>query len=62
MAKTRGLAVSTVQKIWRAHGLAPHPAADLQNSARPKVRDDVGLYVDPPASLNRIEGKVRPAG
>jgi len=24
MAKVAGLAVSTVQKIWRAHGLAPH--------------------------------------
>jgi len=24
MAKACGLAVSTVQKIWRDHGLAPH--------------------------------------
>lgn len=24
MAKTAGLAVSSVQKIWKAHGLAPH--------------------------------------
>jgi hypothetical protein len=24
MAKTMGMSVSTVQKIWRAHGLAPH--------------------------------------
>lgn len=24
MARTVGLAVSTVQKIWKAHGLAPH--------------------------------------
>jgi hypothetical protein len=24
MAKTAGLAVSTAQKIWRDHGLAPH--------------------------------------
>jgi hypothetical protein len=24
MAKAAGLAVSTVQKIWKAHGLAPH--------------------------------------
>jgi hypothetical protein len=24
MAKTAGLAVSTVQRIWKAHGLAPH--------------------------------------
>lgn len=24
MAAAMGLAISTVQKIWRAHGLAPH--------------------------------------
>src|SRR5271163_4324975 len=53
MAEVTGLAVSTVQKIWRAHGLAPHRlrlfklSRDTQFAA--KVRDVVGLYVDPPA-------------
>ena len=40
MGKVTGLAISTVQKIWRAHGLAPHrgfrhvrPAHDLRRAA-----------------------------
>jgi hypothetical protein len=48
-----GLAVSTVQKIWRAHGLAPHRLRVFKLSRDPqfaaKVHDVVGLYVDPPA-------------
>ncbi len=48
-----GLAISTVQKIWRAHGLAPHRLRVFKLSRDPqfaaKVRDVVGLYVDPPA-------------
>src|SRR5512132_287564 len=53
MAKVTGLAISTVQKIWRAHGLAPHRLRTFKLSRDPqfasKVRDVVGLYVDPPA-------------
>ena len=53
MATAMGLAVSTVQKIWRAHGLAPHRLRVFKLSRDPqfaaKVRDVVGLYVDPPA-------------
>src|SRR6516225_3581972 len=53
MARAMGLAVSTVQKIWRAHGLAPHRLRTFKLSHDPqfaaKVRDVVGLYVDPPA-------------
>lgn len=53
MAKTSGLAVSTVQKIWRAHGLAPHRWRSFKLSRDPafaeKLMDVVGLYVDPPA-------------
>jgi transposase len=53
MAGVMGLAVSTVQKIWRAHGLAPHRLRTFKLSHDPqfaaKVRDVVGLYVDPPA-------------
>jgi transposase len=53
MAAAMGLAVSTVQNIWHVHGLAPHrlrvfkPSRDPQFAA--KLRDVVGLYVDPPA-------------
>ena len=53
MAEAMGLAISTVQKIWRAHGLAPHRLRVFKLSRDPqfavKVRDVVGLYVDPPA-------------
>ena len=53
MAEAAGLAVSTVQKIWRAHGLAPHRLQVFKLSRDPqfaaKLRDVVGLYVDPPA-------------
>jgi transposase len=53
MAKAMGLAVSTVQKVWRAHGLAPHRLRIFKLSRDPqfaaRVHDVVGLYVDPPA-------------
>jgi transposase len=53
IAGAMGLAISTVQKIWRAHGLAPHRLRTFKLSRDPqfaaKVRDIVGLYVDPPA-------------
>ena len=53
MAKAVGLAVSTVQSIWRAHGLAPHRWRSFKLSNDPafaeKLHDIVGLYVSPPA-------------
>jgi transposase len=53
MAKAVGLAVSTVQEIWKAHGLAPHRWCSFKLSNDPafaeKLTDIVGLYVDPPA-------------
>jgi transposase len=53
MAKTTGISVSSVQRIWRAHGLQPHRVRQFKLSTDPhfaaKVRDIVGLYVDPPA-------------
>src|SRR5579864_4156881 len=52
MAKTSGLSVSTVQRIWRAFGLQPHRLETFKLSTDPdfvaKVRDVVGLYVAPP--------------
>jgi transposase len=42
-----------VQRIWRAHGLAPHRVRQFKLSNDPqfvdKLCDVVGLYVDPPA-------------
>ena len=53
MAKTADVSVSSVQRIWRAHGLAPHRVRQFKLSNDPKfidkLRDVVGLYVDPPA-------------
>ena len=53
MAKATGISVSSVQHIWRAHGLRPHRVRQFKLSNDPdfgaKLRDVVGLYVDPPA-------------
>src|SRR3954471_3930693 len=53
MAVVCGLAVSTVQSIWKAHGLAPPRWRSFKLSNDPafaeKLHDIVGLYVDPPA-------------
>lgn len=53
MAKATGISVSSVQRIWRKHGLQPHRMRTfkLSNDKQfaEKVRDVVGLYVDPPA-------------
>ena len=53
MAKEVGISVSSVQRIWRAHGLQPHRVQQFKLSNDPefvsKLRDVVGLYVDPPA-------------
>ena len=53
MAAQAGISVSSVQRIWRAHGLQPHRMRQFKLSTDPqfaaKLRDIVGLYVDPPA-------------
>jgi transposase len=53
MAKLAGVSVSSVQRIWRSHGLQPHRVRQFKLSKDPqfpaKVRDIVGLYIDPPA-------------
>ncbi|MCP5084119.1 MAG: IS630 family transposase [Alphaproteobacteria bacterium] len=53
MAKAAGISESSVRRIWRAHGLAPHRFRQFKLSNDPqfvsKLRDVVGLYVNPPA-------------
>src|SRR3984957_19004096 len=53
MAQAAGVSVSSVQRIWRAHGLQPHRVRQFKLSNDPafvdKLRDVVGLYLDPPA-------------
>jgi len=52
MAARAGLAPSTVQGIWKVHGLSPHRWRAFKLSNDPafveKLTDVVGLYVDPP--------------
>jgi len=53
MAKVSGISVSSVQRIWRKHGLQPHRTRQFKLSNDPqfaaKLHDIVGLYIDPPA-------------
>jgi transposase len=53
MARVVGVAASTVQGIWKAHGLSPHRWRHFKLSNDPafaeKLTAIVGLYVDPPA-------------
>src|SRR6201987_308256 len=53
MAKQVGISVSSVQLIWHPHGLQPHRVRQFKLSRDrqfvTKLRDIVGLYVDPPA-------------
>src|SRR5215470_13036382 len=52
MAKASGVSTSSVHRIWRAFSLQPHRVETFKLSTDPqfveKVRDIVGLYLDPP--------------
>jgi transposase len=52
MAKAAGVSYSSVQRIWRAHGLKPHLVDTFKVSRdknfAAKVEDVVGLYLNPP--------------
>jgi transposase len=52
LAEHLAVSQSTVSRVWRAFGLQPHRQATFKLSADPlfieKVRDIVGLYLDPP--------------
>jgi transposase len=52
MAAETGLSKSTIGRIWRAFGLKPHLVDTFKLSSDPlfieKVRDVVGLYMNPP--------------
>jgi len=52
LAARTGLSQSTISRVWRAFGLKPHRSEGFQLSSDPllvdKVRDIVGLYLDPP--------------
>jgi transposase len=52
MAEAMGMSQTSVSLIWRAFGLGPHRAESFKLSTDPlffdKVKDIVGLYLDPP--------------
>jgi transposase len=52
MARHIGISVSSVQRVWRKHGLQPHKVRQFKLSNDPrfaaKLLDIVGLYVSPP--------------
>jgi transposase len=52
MAAATGMSQTAISKIWRAFGLQPQRAESFKLSTDPqfieKVRDVVGLYLDPP--------------
>lgn len=52
MARETGISLKTVHRIWQAFGLQPHRQGHFQLSTDPffveKVRDIVGLYLNPP--------------
>ena len=52
MAGEMGMSQTTIRRIWHAFGLQPHRAESFKLSTDPlfveKVRDVVGLYLDPP--------------
>ena len=52
MARATGMSQTAVSRIWRAFGLKPHLTETWKLSTDPqfidKVRDVVGLYLDPP--------------
>ena len=58
MAKATGMSQSAVSRIWRAFGLKPHLVETFKLSPDPlfieKVRDIVGLYVNPPEACARV--------
>jgi transposase len=53
MAQRTGMSPSTVHRIWRELGYKPHRTETFKFSTDPaleaKIRDVVGLYLDPPA-------------
>jgi transposase len=54
LAPRTGLSYVRIHRIWQAHGLQPHRVETFKFTTDPaaedKIRDIVGLYLDPPAN------------
>jgi hypothetical protein len=66
MAAAAGISYSSVQRIWRVHGLKPHLVKTFKVSRdkhfAAKVEDVVGLYLDPPTRRFSASMKRDPTG
>ena len=60
LAKQVGVGHTTVQRVWKEYGLKPHLTRSFKLSNDPqfaeKVRDIVGLYLDPPGQCGGAIG------
>ena len=58
MAREVGLSHNAIKRIWQSYGLQPHREKNLSFSSDPffveKVRDIVGLYLNPPEQTHAI--------
>jgi hypothetical protein len=58
MAAASGLTQNAIVRIWRAFGLKPHLQENFKLSTDPffveKVRDIVGLYLNPPERTRAV--------
>jgi transposase len=63
MAQHVGLNQTAISRIWRTFGLKPHRVEDLKLSTDPqfidRVRDVVGLYLNPPAVVLGVDEKTQ---
>ena len=64
MAKASGLNQTAVSRIWRAFALQPHRQETFKLSSDPlfidKVRDIVGVYMEPPTRGGAVRGREIP--
>ena len=58
MAKAAGISVSSVQRIWKAHGLEPHRVRRFKLSTDPRVRAEAARHC---RALRRPAGPCRGA-
>jgi hypothetical protein len=65
LAKAAGVSLRSVQRILEAHQLAPHRMRTFKLSTDPKfaekLKDVVGLYVDPPPPMRLFSRSTRRA-
>jgi hypothetical protein len=55
MAKAVGISASSVQRIWRAHGLQPHRVRQFKLSNDPRFIDKLRDVVGPPCRSARLQ-------